>query len=297
MAYANCTVTRALNMNSGRPGARFRAGIFGICLLFIALSLSKGANAQPSGRSDGYQIVHAYPHDPDAFTQGLVYVDGHLYESTGRNGKSSIRMVDLSTGRVLQHYDLASKYFGEGLTSWGSDLVQLTWKAELAFVYDRFTLAWKHTFHYEGEGWGLTYDDKQLILSDGTPILRFFDPISFSETKRISVTDEHGHPLSDINELEYIRGEIYANVWHTDQIVRISPRTGKVLGRIDLSGLVIKDQPSDPEAVLNGIAYDAEGDRLFVTGKLWPKLFEIKVVHQGHQLSNTAAKSNSRPRH
>jgi glutamine cyclotransferase len=273
----------------------FPVSIFGICLLFTAFSLSDRANAQHSGHSDGYKIVHAYPHDPQAFTQGLVYVDGHLYESTGQDGRSSIRMVDLSTGRVLQHYDLAAKYFGEGLTSWGNDLVQLTWKAELAFVYDRFSFAWKRTFHYAGEGWGLTHDDRQFILSDGTPVLRFLEPKSFSETKRISVTDEDGHPLSNINELEYIRGEIYANVWHTDQIVRISPRTGKVLGRIDLSGLVNKDQLSDPEAVLNGIAYDAKRDRLFVTGKLWPKLFEIKVVHQGHQLSG-AAKSNT-PRH
>jgi len=191
-------------------------------------------------------------------------------------------VLDLQTGRVLKRYDLAAKYFGEGLTTWGSDLIQLTWKDELAFVYDRSSLAWKRTFHYDGEGWGLTHDDKQLILSDGTPVLRFLDPKSFSETRRISVTDENGRPLSNINELEYIHGEIYANVWHTDEIVRISPRTGKVLGRIDLSGLMDRSQLADPESVLNGIAYDAKGDRLFVTGKLWPKLFEIKVVHHGH---------------
>lgn len=276
--------------------AMFRRILLGICLSFAAVSLTDRANAQHPGHSDSYQIIHAYPHDPDALTQGLVYVDGNLYESTGRNGKSSIRMVDLSTGRVLQHYDLAAKYFGEGLTSWGSDLVQLTWKSELGFVYDRFSFAWKRTFHYEGEGWGLTHDDKQLILSDGTPVLRFLDPQSFSETKRISVTDEKGHPLSNINELEYIRGEIYANIWQTDQIVRISPRTGKVLGWIDLSGLMDRSQLTDPDSVLNGIAYDAKGDRLFVTGKLWPKLFEIKVVHQGHQPSGMAVKSNAHPR-
>ncbi len=156
--------------------ALFRRGILGLCLFSAVTSLTDRASAQHTGQSDGYQIVHAYPHDPDAFTQGLVYVDGHLYESTGRNGKSSIRVVDLSTGRVLQHYDLAAKYFGEGLTSWGGDLIQLTWKAELGFVYDRSSLAWKRTFHYEGEGWGLTHDDKQLIMSDGTPVLRFLDP-------------------------------------------------------------------------------------------------------------------------
>jgi glutaminyl-peptide cyclotransferase len=257
------------------------------CLLLVAITLADGANAPHSDHSDGYQIVHSYPHDPDAFTQGLVFADGHLYESTGRNGKSSVRMVDLSTGRVLQHYDLPAKYFGEGLTSWGSDLIQLTWKSELGFVYNRFSFALKHTFHYQGEGWGLTHDEKQLILSDGTPVLRFVDPQSFSETKRISVTDEKGHPLSNINELEYIRDEIYANVWQTDQIVRISPRTGKVLGWIDLNGLMDKSQLANPDFVLNGIAYDAKTDRLFVTGKLWPKLFEIKVIHNGRRHSGT----------
>ena len=275
----------------------FRRIVLGIFLLFAAVSLAARANAQQSDHSDGYRIVHTYPHDPDAYTQGLVYVDSHLYESTGRYGKSSIRMVDLSTGRVLQHYDIAAKYFGEGLTSWGNDLVLLTWKAELGFVYSRSSLAWKQTFHYEGEGWGLTHDDKQLILSDGTPVLRFLDPQSFSETKRISVTDEKGHPVFNINELEYIRGEIYANVWQTDRIIRISPRTGKILGWIDLSGLMDKSQLADPDAVLNGIAYDAKGDRLFVTGKLWPKLFEIRVVQQGHQPSGTAAKNNAHPPH
>jgi glutaminyl-peptide cyclotransferase len=274
-----------------------RRSILGISLLLAAVFLADRANAQNAGHSDGYQIVHAYPHDPDAFTQGLVYLDGHLYESTGRYGKSSIRIVDLSTGRVLQHYDLAAKYFGEGLTSWGSDLVQLTWTSGLGFVYDRSSLAWKRSFQYEGEGWGLTHDDKQLILSDGTPVLRFLNPQSFSETKRISVTDEKGHPLSNINELEYIHGEIYANVWQTDQIVRISPRTGKILGWIDLTGLMDKSQLADPGSVLNGIAYDAKGDRLFVTGKLWPKLFEIKVVHKGDPPSGAPAKRIAHPPH
>jgi glutamine cyclotransferase len=260
----------------------FRPSIVVFCLLSASICFAVRANAQHADPSDGYQVVHTYPHDPDAFTQGLVYADGHLCESTGRNGKSSVRVLDLQTGRVLKRYDLAAKYFGEGLTTWGSDLIQLTWKDELAFVYDRSSLAWKRTFHYDGEGWGLTHDDKQLILSDGTPVLRFLDPKSFSETRRISVTDENGRPLSNINELEYIHGEIYANVWHTDEIVRISPRTGKVLGRIDLSALMDRSQLADPESVLNGIAYDAKGDRLFVTGKLWPKLFEVKVVHHGH---------------
>lgn len=268
----------------------FRWRFPGIYLLFIAVFLSARLNAQHS--EDTYQVVHVYPHDPEAFTQGLVYVDGHLYESTGRNGKSSIRMVELSTGQVLQHHDLESKYFGEGLTDWGSDLVQLTWTNGMGFVYDRFSFSAKRTFHYEGEGWGLTHDDKHLILSDGTAVLRFFDPQSFKEIRRLSVTDEKGHRISDINELEYIHGEIYANVWHKDEIIRISPRTGKVMGRIDLSGLMDQRELTDSEAVLNGIAYDVKTDRLFVTGKLWPKLFEIKLIQQA---SGPAAKSNVHP--
>ena len=254
-----------------------RRNLVTICLLSTSIFVSP-APAQKAIRADGYKVIQTYPHDPDAFTQGLVYVDGHLYESTGRNGKSSIRLLDLSTGKVLQHYDLATKYFGEGLTDWNSELVQITWETEIGFVYDRFSFSLKRTFHYSGEGWGLTHDDKQLILSDGTPVIRFLDPQSFAEVRRVSVTDENGRPVSNINELEYIHGEIYANIWTTDQIIRISPRTGKVLGRIDLSGLIDKSQLSETNAVLNGIAYDAQGDRLFVTGKLWPKLFEIKVV-------------------
>ncbi len=256
----------------------FRHGILALGLLFVAFFSTLPARAQHSVPTDGYQIVHTYPHDPEAYTQGLVYVDGYLYESTGRNGASSIRKVDLTTGRVLQHYELAQKYFGEGLASWEGELIQLTWKDHLGFVYDRASFAWKRSFQYEGEGWGLTQDGKQLILSDGTPVLRFLDPESFQEKKRITVKDEKGHPLTDINELEYVRGEIYANIWRTDRIARISPHTGKVLGWIDLSGIIDKRQFTDSDAVLNGIAYDAKEDRLFVTGKLWPKLFEIKVV-------------------
>lgn len=249
--------------------------------VFFALfpAISRAAD-NPQQRFDSYRILQVYPHDPNAFTQGLVYVDGHLYESTGRGGRSSLRMVELSTGKVLQHYDLPAQYFGEGLTDWDGTLVQLTWKDGIAFAYDRFTFALQRTFRYEGEGWGLTHDEKQLILSDGTPVLRFIDPHSFSVIRRLSVTDEAGRPVTDINELEYVHGEIYANIWHTDHIVRISPATGKVVGRIDLSRLMDKSELSDPEAVLNGIAYDPKADRLLVTGKLWPKLFAIKVVRR-----------------
>lgn len=234
--------------------------------------------AAPSVPVDGYEILHAYPHDSNAFTQGLVFVDGHLYESTGRQGHSSLRMVDLATGWVLKEYDLPKQYFGEGLTDWGDTLVQLTWTSGVAFVYDRSTFTVRRTFHYTGEGWGLTHDSTSLILSDGSATLRFLDPNSFREIRKLNVRDENNRPLPNLNELEYVRGQIYANIWHEDRIARISPRTGRVLGWIDLSGLLKADEISDPEAVLNGIAYDANSDRLVVTGKLWPKLFEIKIM-------------------
>ena len=246
----------------------------GFALLAISFSSSALAMA-----ADTYRIVHVYPHDRRAYTQGLIYLDGHLYESTGLIGRSSLRMVDLETGRVLQNAPLPEKYFAEGLTNWGSTLIQLTWQSHVAFVYDRFSFRPLRTFNYSGEGWGLTQDGKNLILSDGSANLRFFDPATFHETRRIVVKD-HGVPVTQLNELEYVRGQIYANVWHTDRIARISPSTGQVLGWIDLTGLLPSGQVSDPEAVLNGIAYDAARNRLFVTGKLWPSLFEIKVLPQ-----------------
>lgn len=241
-------------------------------------ALGTAAPPPTSRHTDIYQILHVYPHDPHAFTQGVVFVDGHLYESTGLNGKSSIRMVDVLTGKILQKYDLPVQYFGEGLTDWGSNLIQLTWKNHTGFVYDRFSLSVLRTFHYEGEGWGLTHDSTHLIMSDGTSYLRFLDPKSFKEFGRIQVTDESGRSVDKLNELEYVRGEIYANIWQSDQIVRISPRTGKILAWIDLTGIFDKRELDSPDAVLNGIAYDAAENRLFVTGKLWPKLFEIRVV-------------------
>ncbi|MGB7264812.1 MAG: glutaminyl-peptide cyclotransferase [Terracidiphilus sp.] len=249
----------------------FKRTLAALVILFASASLAFAA--------DGYRVIHTYPHDPQAYTQGLLYQDGHLYESTGLNGRSSLRMEDLETGRVLQRADVPDKYFAEGLASWGSTLIQLTWQSHIAFVYDRFSFRLLRTFHYQGEGWGLTQDGRNLILSDGTANLRFLDPQTFREVRRIVVKDQ-GVPVTQLNELEYVRGEIYANVWHTDRIARISPATGRVLGWIDLAGLLPPDQRSDPEAVLNGIAYDATHNRLFVTGKLWPKLFEIRVVSE-----------------
>jgi len=245
---------------------------------FTAIVLAFPVFAQSAVPIDTFEVVHVYPHDPNAFTQGLVYVDGHLYESTGRNGQSSVRMVDVESGRVLQKHDLPAEYFGEGLTDWGSTLVQLTWTSGKGFVYDCSSFRLLRTFGYQGEGWGLTHDAKSLILSDGKPTLRFLDPETFRVTRRLDVIDEHGHPVENLNELEFIGGEIFANIWHEDRIARISPRSGRVLAWVDMSGLRKQAGASGPEAVLNGIAYDAKTGRIFVTGKLWPRLFEIKIV-------------------
>jgi glutaminyl-peptide cyclotransferase len=244
---------------------------FAVCAL---LCLAAGNMARAA---DGYRVIHAYPHDSQAFTQGLVYVDGHLYESTGLNGQSTLREDDLETGRVIKEASVPSQYFAEGLTNWGNTLIQLTWKAHVAFVYDRTSFRLLRTFWYPWEGWGLTQDGKHLILSDGSETIHFLNPETFAEVRSIRVTD-HGEPVKEINELEYIRGEIYANVWMTDKIARISPETGKVLGWIDLTGILPEIELRSPDAVLNGIAYDSARHRLFVTGKLWPRVFEIEVV-------------------
>jgi glutamine cyclotransferase len=245
-----------------------------LSLLALCLSIAAVASAQPP---DTYQVIHVYPHDAQAFTQGLIFVDGHLYESTGLVGHSSLRMEDPETGRIQQFQDVPSPDFAEGLTNWGSTLIQLTWQNHAVLVYDRFSFRLLRTLPYSGEGWGLTQDGNRLILSDGTATLHFLDPATLRELGKVTVRD-HRVPVTQLNELEFIHGQIYANIWHSDRIARISPATGRVLGWIDLSGLLPKEERSNPEAVLNGIAYDATRDRLFVTGKLWPKLFEIKVI-------------------
>jgi glutamine cyclotransferase len=225
----------------------------------------------------GYSVVKVYPHDRAAFTQGLQYVDGFLYEGTGQNGQSSIRKVKLETGEVLHKQSLDPRYFGEGITVWGDTIIQLTWQSEIGFVYDKATFKQLRTFSYTGEGWGLTHDGTRLIMSDGDArgALRYLDPKTLKETGRLIVRDGKV-PLSHLNELEYVRGEILANVWQTTRIARISPKTGQVTGWIDLGGLLDPREAAGVD-VLNGIAYDAAGDRLFVTGKYWPKLFEIKI--------------------
>jgi glutamine cyclotransferase len=225
----------------------------------------------------GYTVVRTYPHDASAFTQGLQYLEGVLYEGTGLNGRSSIRKVKFETGEVLQQRATRPEHFGEGITIWRSDLIQLTWQSGLAFVYDRLTFEPRRTFTYVGEGWGLTHDDTSLIMSDGTDALRFLDPTTFKERRRIKVT-AMGVSVPRLNELEYVKGEIFANIWQTDRIARIDPKTGHVVGWIDLKGLLNPaDQAGRGVDVLNGIAYDAAKDRLFVTGKLWPKIYQIKL--------------------
>ena len=225
----------------------------------------------------GYRIVNSYPHDPEAFTQGLVYEDGFMYEGTGLHGRSSLRKVELETGRILQNYHLPNQYFGEGLTIHGDKITQLTWRSNVGFVYDKEKFSLVKKFSYTTEGWGITDDGKYLIMSDGSDTLYFLDPITHKELNRIKVTYE-GRPVTRLNELEYVNGEIFANIWLTDIIARISPESGKVMGWIDLRGLADDFGSRRSDQVLNGIAYDDKADRLFVTGKLWPRIYEIKLV-------------------
>ena len=222
-------------------------------------------------------MVNSYPHDPSAFTQGLVFEEGFIYEGTGVKGQSTLRKVDLQTGDVLLIHELPKKYFGEGITIYGDRIIQLTWRSNIGFVYDKESFRQIDEFSYPTEGWGITHDGDRLILSDGTATLYFMDPDSFEITGQIDVRDDDGS-VALLNELEYVLGEVYANVWQTDTIVRIDPQTGRVIGWIDLAGLLDSEESEEPVDVLNGIAYDPSDDRLFVTGKLWPSLFEIDVV-------------------
>lgn len=225
----------------------------------------------------GYEVVHTWQHDRNAFTQGLVFHDGKLLESTGQEGRSSLRRVEMESGKVLQKVDVPSPYFAEGITLLKGKIYQLTWQHQLGFVYDAWTFEKIGQFNYAGEGWGLANDGQSLILSDGSNQIRFLDPVNFQVQKTIAVLDGNV-PVVEINELEYVQGEIYANIWHADRIARIDPQTGHVVGWINLVGLLKPGEVQDEEAVLNGIAYDEAGGRLFVTGKLWPKMFEIRVV-------------------
>ena len=243
---------------------------------------NSGANANtsrgPSGAAPvyGYEVVNTFPHDSQAFTQGLIFQDGQFIESTGLERHSTLRRVEPQTGKVLQKVDVPPYFFAEGMTLFGGKIYQLTWKGEKGFIYDPKTFDKTGEFKYTGEGWGLTHDADSLILSDGSDEIRFLDPNTYQVKRTISVADA-GESVVEINELEYVKGEIYANVWHENRIARIDPSNGHVKGWIDLTGLLKPGEVTDEEAVLNGIAYDAQGDRLFVTGKLWPKIFEIKL--------------------
>lgn len=224
-----------------------------------------------------YRVLNTFPHDPEAWTQGLVIQDGVMFEGTGRWGASSLREVALETGAVLRSQPLDDQYYGEGIVVFGDRIIQLTWQENTGFVYDRSTFTLLETFSYPTEGWGITTDGQQLIVSDGTANLYFWDPVTFAETGRVLVTDNNG-PVNRLNELEYIDGEVYANIWLEDRIARIDPESGEVTAWIDMTGLLDREALTEPADVLNGIAYDATSNRLFVTGKLWPALFEIELV-------------------
>lgn len=227
----------------------------------------------------GYHVVKTYPHDREAFTQGLQYKDGFLYEGTGLQGRSTLRKVKLETGVVLQKLSLPGQYFGEGISIIGDRIVQITWQSEVGFVWGLKDFKLQRQFTYKGEGWGLTTDGKNLYFSDGTDEIRILDGTTLAELRRIRVR-ENGRPVRDLNELEWVDGEILANVWQTDRIVKVNPLDGRVTGSVDLSGLLSAGERAGTD-VMNGIAYDAVGKRLFVTGKLWPKVFEIKLVKKG----------------
>ncbi|MCP4195952.1 MAG: glutaminyl-peptide cyclotransferase [Proteobacteria bacterium] len=225
----------------------------------------------------GFEIVSTYPHDPGAFTQGLVYEEDHFYEGTGLRGQSSLRRVMLANGQVLQQHDLEDSLFGEGVAVVDDQIIQLTWKSNVGFVYDKSSFEVQQQFQYAHEGWGITYDGERLIVSDGTATLYFWDPETLQEIGKVAVHDDLG-PVVRLNELEFIDGEVFANIWLTDLIARIDPGSGRIVGYIDLSGLLPPEDHTPSTNVLNGIAYDATLDRLFVTGKRWPKLFHIDLV-------------------
>ena len=255
-------------------------------LVFLAAALSLAQSSPPphAPRPPEYtfQIVRTFPHDPTAFTQGLEYRDGCLYEGTGLNGRSSLRKIRLETGEVLQRVDLPPEFFGEGITLVKNEIFELTWQSHIGFVYNAADFHLLRRFSYSGEGWGLTSNSKnaktnEIFMSDGTAEIRVLDADTLTEKRRIKVHDGDT-PITQLNELEFVEGEIFANIWQTNRIARISPKTGEVVGWIDLTGILSPIYRLESGAVLNGIAYDAARKRLFVTGKLWPSIFEIRLV-------------------
>ena len=274
--------TAAVAVLLGSVGFVATAGAFGACgskdAAANASSSAAAADTTQPARTPTYtyEVVASYPHDPAAFTEGLFIHDGRLFESTGEVGTSWMREVELATGRVIRQRDLAKPHFGEGIAIVDDKIFELTWKSGKAFVYDWKTFKPTGEFTYEGEGWSLTTDGKSLIMDDGTAVIKWRDPKTFAVQRSVVVTD-HEQSVTNLNELEYIKGELWANVWMSDQIVRIDPATGKVLGWIDLSGILPSMDKTGKEDVLNGIAYDAVNDKIYVTGKKWPKMFEIKL--------------------
>ena len=251
-------------------------------ILTLAWSSLSGHSAQLTGKHPPeytFKVVHQFPHDSKAFTQGLAFRDGYLYEGTGLHGRSSLRQVRLESGEVVRKVDLAPQFFGEGVTLLGHEVIQLTWQSHIGFVYRLSDFRWLRSFSYPGEGWGATTSGREIFMSDGTPEIHILDSSTFLEKRRLKVRDG-GAPIAQLNELEFVEGQIFANVWQTDRIARISPQTGEVVGWIDLTGLLSPAQRTDPDAVLNGIAYDPQRKRLFVTGKLWPAIFEIQLVQK-----------------
>jgi len=279
-------------VSAGRTAGLLTLGLLAFC------GCDRGGSQAPSGPVAPVAtmtVIRSFPHDTSAFTQGLVWHDGFLYESTGREGHSSLRKVELETGKVLQKVDVPSPYFAEGLVLLGNRLHQLTWQDKKAFIYDLATFQQVGTATYEGEGWGLATDGSSLILSDGSSQLRFLNPQGYAVQRTVTVKDGSDF-VNDLNELEWVKGEVWANVWHTNRIARIDPQTGRVKGWVDLTGLM--GPLPDPEAVLNGIAYDAQHDRLFVTCKLWPTLFEVSVpgvAGGGHVAAQAETPPAARP--
>jgi glutamine cyclotransferase len=260
------------------------ASILHLTLALAAIPVALPARVLAAPVSS-YKIVAEYPHSTGSYTEGFFYRDGLFYEGTGLKGRSAILVIEPETGKVLQRRDLPQQFFGEGIIDWGPNIYEWTWQSHICFVYDRFSLRPAAQLTYSGEGWGMTRTAKEIITSDGTATLRFRDPQSFRETRHIVVKDGR-HTVEQLNELEYVKGEIYANIWHSDRIARISPSDGHVIGWIDLTGLMPTSRRVNDESVLNGIAYDAQHDRLFVTGKQWPSVFEIKMVSRLPQKSS-----------
>ena len=263
----------------------FKILVIGLLVLTGVFFIYHYSNLEPYAHSNvipvyTYKVVNTYPHDRNAFTEGLVFEEGVLYEGTGLYGYSTLRKVKLETGEILQICELPPQLFGEGVAIYGNKIIQLTWQSNIGFVYDKHSFKLLKEFNYPDEGWGITFDGKHLIMSNGTSTLHFLNPETFEKINQIQVT-ENDIPVNRINELEYIQGEIYANIWQTERIARINPLTGQVIGWIDLKGILSLKDGSGAVDVLNGIAYDVKNNRLFVTGKFWPKLFQIELIEQG----------------